>query len=124
MAQSVKHRLLVLAQVHDLKVREFKPCIGLCAVMAEPALDSLSPSLSAPPLVFLSFSQNKEYWGAWVAQLVEHPTIDFSSGHDLTVCGIEPHVGLCTDSMEPTWDSLSPSLSAPPLLEHSLSLNK
>ena len=32
--------------------------------------------------------------GAWVAQLVKHPTLDFSSGHDLTVCETEPHVGL------------------------------
>ena len=32
---------------HDLTVREFKPCIGLCAVSAEPASDPLSPSLSA-----------------------------------------------------------------------------
>ena len=36
-----------------------------------------------------------------VAQSVEHPTVDFGSGHDLTVGEIEPHVGLCADSMEP-----------------------
>ena len=52
----------------------------------------------------------------WVAQSVEYPTVDFSSGHDLMVHGIEPHVGLCTDSMEPAWDSLCPCLSASPLL--------
>ena len=59
-----------------------------------------------------------------MAQSVERPTLDFGSGHDLTVCGIEPYIGLCTDSVEPTWDSLPPSLSlsAPPLL--SLSQNK
>ena len=33
---------------HDLTVPEFEPCIGLCAVSAEPALDPLTPSLSAP----------------------------------------------------------------------------
>ena len=27
--------------------------------------------------------------------------LDFSSGHDLTVCGFEPCVGLCADSSEP-----------------------
>ena len=48
--------------------------------------------------------------GTWVAQSVKHPTFDFSSGHDLTVCGFESHVRVCTDSFEPTWDSLS----APP----------
>ena len=51
-----------------------------------------------------------------VAQSVECPTLDFSSGHDLVVREFEPHVGLCTDSVGPAWDSLSPSLSAPPLL--------
>ena len=35
------------------------------------------------------------------------PALDFSSGHDLTVCGMEPYVGLCADSAEPAWDSLS-----------------
>ena len=46
-----------------------------------------------------------------MAQLANCPTLDFCSGHDLTVCRIEPQVGLCADSMEPTWDSLSPRLS-------------
>ena len=49
-----------------------------------------------------------------MAQSVKHPAPDFSSGDDLTVCGIEPHVGLCADSMEPV-GILSP-LSAPPQL--------
>ena len=33
-------------------------------------------------------------WGAWVAQSVEYLTLDFGSGHDLTVCEIKPPVGL------------------------------
>ena len=45
-------------------------------------------------------------------QLVKRLTLDLSSGHDLMVCEFEPCVGLCADSMEPAWDSLSPSLSA------------
>ena len=32
--------------------------------------------------------------GIWIAQWVEHPALDFSSGHDLTICDIKPHVGL------------------------------
>ena len=60
--------------------------------------------------------------GTWVAQSVEHPALDFGSGHDLTVCGAEPHVGLCADSAEPAWDSLPPSLSLS--LPCSLSLKK
>ena len=36
---------------------------------------------------------------------------DFGSGHDLTVCGFEPRVWLCTDSVEPAGDSHALSLS-------------
>ena len=43
---------------------------------------------------------------------VKPPALDFSSGHDLMVCGIEPWVGLYADISEPAWDSLS--LSVPP----------
>ena len=32
-------------------------------------------------------------WLVWIS--------DFGSGHDLVVCGFEPHVGLCADSSEP-----------------------
>ena len=45
--------------------------------------------------------------GTWVAQSVKRPTLDFGSGHDLMVCEFEPRLGLCADSLEPTWDSLS-----------------
>ena len=47
-----------------------------------------------------------------MGQLVKLQTSDFSSGHDLRVHEIEPHVGLCTDSAKAAWDSLSPSISA------------
>ena len=39
-------------------------------------------------------------WGAWMAQSVTHQTIDISSGHDLMIGGIYPHVRLCADSSE------------------------
>ena len=58
-----------------------------------------------------------------MAQLVKCSTLGFSSGHDLMVCGFKPPVGLCLDSAELAWDSLSPSLSAPPQLSLSLSLS-
>ena len=56
--------------------------------------------------------------GAWVAASVKHPTLDFGSGQDLMAREFEPRVGLCADSSEPgaASDSVSPSLSAPPLL--------
>ena len=48
-------------------------------------------------------------------------TLDFGSGHDHTVCETESRVRLCTDSEEPAWDSISPSLSGPPPLVLTLS---
>ena len=46
-------------------------------------------------------------------------TLDLSSGHDLTVCEFEPRVGLCADSVEPAWDSVSSSLYPSPALSFS-----
>ena len=58
-----------------------------------------------------------------MAQLVKHPTLDFSSGHDLMAVGSSPMSGSVL-SVESAWDSLPPSVSAPPGLTstHSLSL--
>ena len=50
----------------------------------------------------------------WLSQLVKCLTLGLGAGHDLTVYGIEPHVGLCADSAKPACDSLSPSISALP----------
>ena len=47
------------------------------------------------------FFKKRDGWGIWVAQLVEHLALDFSSGHDLTVCEFEPCIRLCAGSMEP-----------------------
>ena len=55
-----------------------------------------------------------------MAQSVQLPTLDFGSGHDLTVHEMEPQAGLHADNKESAWDSLSLS-SAPPLLSLSLS---
>ena len=62
--------------------------------------------------------------GGWVAQLIEHQTLVFCLGHDLTVCEIKPCIGLCADSTEPAWDSLSVPLSLCPCPAFSLSLRK
>ena len=45
--------------------------------------------------------------GAWMALLVKCSTLDFGSGHDLTVCEFEPYIRLCAESVEPAWDSRS-----------------
>ena len=62
--------------------------------------------------------------GTWVAQSGKHRTPDFSSGHDLMVHELKPHIGLCTDGVESAWDSLSLSLSLSLPLPHLLSLSK
>ena len=59
--------------------------------------------------------------GAWVAQSVEHPTLDFGC-HHLMVREFEPHVRLCADSAEPAWDPLFLSLFLSCLCALSLSL--
>ena len=62
------------------------------------------------------------YQGAWVAELIGHPTLDFSSGYDLGVVrpSLKSHSVL---GMEPAWDFHSPSLSAPSAPSHKLSLS-
>ena len=45
-----------------------------------------------------------------MAQPVGPLTLDFGSGHDLTVRELEPHIRSCADSVEPAWDSLSLSI--------------
>ena len=47
-----------------------------------------------------------------MAQSVKRLTLDFSSGHDLTVRVFEPLMGLRADGEEPAWNSLS--LPSPP----------
>ena len=59
-----------------------------------------------------------------MAQSVKLLTLGLSSGHDLTVGEFQPHAGLHANSAKPTWDSLSPSLSAFPHLKLSLSLSQ
>ena len=57
-------------------------------------------------------------WGAWGAPSVKRPILDLGSGHDLEVHEIEPRVGLCSNSVEPAWDSRSLPLCLPlPLSE-------
>ena len=57
-------------------------------------------------------------WGAWVAQLVKHLTLDFGSGCDVTVHEFEPHVRLTVQSLLGIL-SLTLSLCPPPLLAYS-----
>ena len=62
-------------------------------------------------------------WGTWVAQSVEHPT----SAQVMISRSVSssPELGsvLTAQGLEPAWDSVSPSLSVPPLLMLCLSLS-
>ena len=58
-AQSVEPPTSKFRSGRDLTVPEFEPCIWLSAVSAEPALDPLSSSLSAPPPLTLCLKNNK-----------------------------------------------------------------
>ena len=54
-----------------------------------------------------------------MAPSVKRPTLDFGSGRDLPVHAFGLQIGLHADNEEPAWDSLSPSVSAPPSLSFS-----
>ena len=98
--------------------------IGMCAIPRAPNCPAVqSMGSSCPCQSFDTFLKNADAWGAWVAQLVKCPTLDFSSGHDLTVVRSSPTLGSML-SMGPAWDPLSPSRSAPLFHSHTLSQNK
>ena len=126
MAQLVEHPTLDFGSGHDPRVTGLSPTLG-SALNMEPAWDSvsvshplpLSPafslsnekikdslSLSIPPQSLFptcTNNNNKEepFCGcAWMAQSVKNPTLDFGSGHHLTVVRLSPSPG-STLSKEP-----------------------
>ena len=81
-----------------------------------------------PTYVFLNFlvaTLESTKRGAWVAQLVKHLTLDFGSGHHLTVCGIEPYCRVLPWLVQSLLGilSLPLSLPIPHLLTCALSLS-
>ena len=67
--------------------------------------------------------ETKELRGTWVAQLVKHQTL--AQVMISQFVGSSPTSGsvLTAQSLEPAYDSVSPSLSAPPLTVLSVSLS-
>ena len=120
MAQWVER--LTSAQVMISWFAGWSPTSGsvLTARSLEPASDSVSPSLSAPPLLMLCLSKINKRWGAWVAQSVECLTSAQVVISQLVSSSPTSGSVLTAGSLEPTSDSVSPSLSAPPLLTLSL----
>ena len=51
-------------------------------------------------------------------------TLDFGVGLELTAHEFQSRIGLCTGSVEPAWDSLSPSLFPSPALALTLFQSK
>ena len=93
-------------QVHKINIQKVKSTVSLWINVTINCLD-----------ICANF---KKSWGTWVTQSIKRPTLDFGSGHGLMVHGLQPHVGLCTGSMEPSWGGEGFSLlSGPPhLLMH------
>ena len=60
------------------------------------------------------------YRGAWMAQLVKHPTSAQVMISQFVSLGPASGSVLTAQSLEPASDSVSPSLSAPPLFDHSV----
>ena len=74
-----------------------------------------------PPV--LVFNNNSCLRGTWIAPWVKCLTLDFGSGHDLTVREFESRIGLCAGSVEAAWDSFSLCLSLSLSLSLFLSLS-
>ena len=104
------------------------PALGsvLTAQGLEPASDSVSPSLSTFMLslcLSVSLSKLNKHWGAWVAQSVERPTLaQVTISRSVSSSPASGSV-LTVQSLKPVSDSVSPSLSAPPMLALCLSLS-
>ena len=121
MTQSVKRP--TSAQVMVSRSVSSSPASGsvLTPGILQPALDSVSPSLSAPPPLTLCLYQKINKLGApgWRSRL----SVRLQPGYDLAVREFEPRVGLWADGLEPASNSVSPSLSAPPPFMLCLSLS-
>ena len=125
MAQSVKH---LTGSGRDLMVCEFQPLAGLCADRVESGTCfifcvCLSLCPSPPRALSLSVSLSKINIGdTWVTQSVERLTsAQVMISRSVSSSPVSGSV-LTARSLEPASDSVSPSLSAPPLLTHCLSL--
>ena len=91
--------------------------------LCQKKLETMLGPLVLPRAEKVFFKKNKTR-GAWVAQLVECWTLDFNSGHDLRVRGIESGIGFYTDSVAPGRDSLLLSLPLLSLRMHACTLSQ
>ena len=78
--------------------------------------------MGAGPRDSLITLEYEKHGGTWLAQLVEHLTLDFGSGHDLSVMRLSLELGSALSGNLLEILSLSPSLR--PYPAHSLSLKQ
>ena len=125
MAQSVTPPTLAQVMISQFVSSSPESVSGLTAQSLEPASDSVSlsvcPSAACSVSYIVSkvnkhlknfFKNRKNHWGAWVAQSVKCPTLNFCLGHDLTVCEFKPHRGFLLSEQNPL--PLSLLLPSPP----------
>ena len=89
-------------------------------------LSESSHGLDQPDLLNVSNIQLKKYssWGPWVAQSVKRPTQAHVMILRFVGSGPASSSSLTALSLEPASDSVSPPLSAPPILMLCLSLSQ
>ena len=125
-AQSVEHPTSALVMISQFL--SSSPASGSVrtAWSLEPASDSVSPSLSAPPLLVLclslSFKMNKHGVPGWLNRLC----LTLAQVMISWFRGLSPMLGsiLTAQHLKPASDSVSASLSAPSLLTFCLSLTQ
>ena len=87
-------------------------CFRFCVSFSLPLLCSRARALA----LSLSLSLKNKHWGAWVAQLVKHPTLAQVMISQFVGSSPTSDSVLTAQSLEPASDSVSLSLSAPTLL--------
>ena len=65
-------------------------------VMRILAKTTFAPFPALTLFVFCGGKSDMPCGGTWVAQMVKHPTLDFSSGHDLRVLRLSSMTALCS----------------------------
>ena len=113
-AERERERERIPKRLHTVSA---EPDMGLeLAVSSRPELKSRVECLTEWAIQALTYFKTALYRGAWVAQSVEHLTSTQLMIARFT--SLSPASGsmLTARSLEPASDSVSPSLSAPPLL--------
>ena len=102
--------IFISVNQRDMSLHEHLPLDGTFICDNNLATDFLSSSFIG--LRNKNLLKRSNCWGAQVAQLVKHPTLDFCSGHDLRVVGSSPMLRLYVGLGACLRFSLSPTPTA------------